>query len=166
MKSNKVFLFCLLAFFQIGVVFGQKSMPKRDTTYFMIKDTITGNMVKHQIILPAFPTGKDGFTKYLRKMRTPTVGIDYGIGATVFVQFMVELDGTVADARVVRIHKSNESAAEPPVSTESIYFPFQTEALYVISTMPRWWVGLDNGVPARVPVTLGLGFGAPQIRSR
>jgi TonB family protein len=65
-----------------------------------------------------------------------------GTQGRVLVKFIIEEDGTISDAKVVR-----------KVSDE-----LDAEALRVVSAMPKWTPGRQNGQPVRVNYTMPVTF--------
>ena len=90
---------------------------------------------------PEFPGGMEALYKYLEKnTRYPDgAGCENG---RVFVQFIVERDGTLTDIHVLRDRCGG--CAE--------------EALRVVNSMPRWTPGMQRGKPVRVRFNLPVKF--------
>lgn len=92
---------------------------------------------------PSFPGGSvNGWLA--EHIKYPVVAAENGIQGRVVVQFVVEKDGSVSQVRVVR-------GVDPSLDKE---------AQRVISSMPKWIPGKQNGVSVRsrftVPVTFKL----------
>ena len=64
------------------------------------------------------------------------------------VQFVVERNGSISSAKIVR-------SVDPALDKE---------ALRVISSMPKWNPGKKNGVPVRVKYTIPVTFKLPNKR--
>lgn len=159
MKSNKVWAICLFMLSSVSVLFGQKSMPKRDTTYSTVRNSMTDEITQYTLILPTYSTGQQGLMAYLtRSIRYPQPALAARAQATVVVQFMVELDGSLSDIRVVQLQQVPQSVNDAPVSEGSPYFSLQQEAIRVVQNMQPWWVGLKNGMPTRMPFSLPISF--------
>lgn len=95
--------------------------------------------------MPQFPGGNEAMMKFVtQNLKYPTEAHQKGIRGNVIVRFVVREDGTVTDAEVVR-------HADPLL---------EAEALRVVSLMPRWKPGRQNGkaVPVRssLPVVFRL----------
>lgn len=104
--------------------------------------------------MPAFPGGMAELMKYLRSnVRYPVEAHKAGIQGRVVVSFVVNKDGTVKDAKIVR----------------SVDKSIDAEALRVISAMPKWQPGYQDGkavsVRYTVPVTFRLTGESRQIQS-
>ena len=97
-------------------------------------------MVENQ---PEFPGGMAELMKFLQKnMKYPSICQEQGIQGRVIVQFVVNTDGSIVDAQVVK-----------PVN------PYlDKEALRVVSIMPKWSPGKQRGKAVRVRFTLPVTF--------
>jgi len=95
-------------------------------------------------VMPDF-SGKDGFQAYLKKnVRYPFAEKDQGKQGTVYISFVVEKDGTIANVKAAK-----EVAGAPG---------FTKEAIRVISLMPKWTPGMMNGHPVRIEITQPVKF--------
>ena len=93
---------------------------------------------------PIFPGGMEELMKYMQKeIQYPQEALDKGIGGRVVVQFVVDKDGSITDANVVK----------------SIDPTLDAEALRVVNSMPNWTPGKQKGEPVRVRFTLPVAFG-------
>lgn len=93
--------------------------------------------------MPEFPGGLPALMKYLASnIKYPVEAQKAKVEGRVLVQFVVEKDGAVTNAHVM------QSASEL----------FDAEALRVVSAMPQWKPGTQNGKPARVQFTLPIMF--------
>ncbi len=93
--------------------------------------------------MPEFPGGEDEMRKYLNKnVVYPAVAQENGISGTVFVAFVVGPDGTITRAKVLR---GFDKACEE-------------EAMRVITKMPSWKPGRQNGKPVFVQYTVPIKF--------
>ncbi|MBO5314623.1 MAG: energy transducer TonB [Prevotella sp.] len=92
---------------------------------------------------PQFPGGMAALNSWLRdNMEYPVVAAEAGIQGRVVVQFVVEKDGSVSGAHVVR-------SVDPALDRE---------ALRVVSKMPNWIPGKQNGSAVRVKYTVPVTF--------
>jgi protein TonB len=92
---------------------------------------------------PAFPGGPDAFRTYLGKnIRYPAVAKENNTQGKVFLSFVVERDGSLTDAKVVR----------------GIGGGCDEEALRVLKASPKWKPGIQNGRPVRVLYTIPVSF--------
>ena len=92
---------------------------------------------------PEFPGGVQGLMQFLSAtIHYPVAAQTAGKQGRVVVQFVVEADGTVSSAKVVR----------------SISEELDAEALRVVNAMPRWTPGKHKGKAVRVKYTLPVSF--------
>ena len=75
-------------------------------------------------------------------IKYPQVAKETGISGTVIVTFVVEKDGSVTNAKILK----------------GIGGGCDEEALRVVSAMPKWKAGKQNGVPVRVQFNLPIRF--------
>ena len=93
--------------------------------------------------MPRFPGGDEEMNKYLQKnLNYPPLAKQQGTQGRVIVQFVVNTDGSISDAQVVR--KLDPSCDE--------------EALRLINSMPRWIPGKQAGKYVRVKYTVSITF--------
>jgi protein TonB len=85
----------------------------------------------------------DGFGAYLNKnIRYPAVDKENGTQGKVFLQFIVEVDGSITAIQVLRT--PDQSLAD--------------EAVRVLKACPKWKPGIQNGKPVRVRYTIPISF--------
>ena len=93
--------------------------------------------------MPEFPGGTAALMKYLgANIKYPTISQEMGSAGKVIVQFVVDKDGTITDPTVVR----------------GIDAYLDKEAIRVISSMPKWKPGVQNGKKVRVKYTVPVVF--------
>ena len=93
--------------------------------------------------MPEFPGGQIAMLEYLSKnVRYPDEAHKAGKQGRVIATFVVEKDGSITNAKVVR----------------SIDPLLDAEALRVISSMPNWIPGKQNGKPVAVKYTVPVSF--------
>ena len=95
--------------------------------------------------MPEFPNGgMAGLMQYLSKnIKYPTIAQENGTQGRVTVQFVVNRDGSIVDAKVLR-------GVDPYLDKE---------AIRVISSMPKWKPGMQRGKAVRVKYTVPVMFG-------
>ena len=99
--------------------------------------------VTHEEEMPEFPGGQAELMSYIAKsIKYPVVAQENGIQGRVTCTFVVNRDGTIVDAQVVR-------GIDPALDKE---------ALRVINSMPKWKPGKQRGKPVRVKFTLPVTF--------
>ena len=90
-------------------------------------------------VQPEFPGGVAGFAKYVQKnYRTPEVEQD--LKGRVFVEFVVEKDGSLTDIKVIR----------------DLGFGTGAEAIRMLKNAPKWKPGVQNGKTIRVRYSLPI----------
>ena len=92
---------------------------------------------------PEFPGGYEAYLQYLKKnIKYPAICRDNNIQGRVIISFVVNKDGKIVDAEVVK-------GVNPSLDKE---------ALRVISTMPNWKPGKQRGKPVRVKYSSPVNF--------
>jgi TonB family protein len=98
------------------------------------------DVVEH---MPEFPGGMEEMMKYLStNIRYPEAAHKAGKQGRVLVNFVVEADGTISNANVLR----------------SVSEELDAEAIRVIQNMPKWKPGMQNGQAVRVKYTIPISF--------
>ena len=94
--------------------------------------------------MPEFPNGgMAGLMQFLSKnIKYPTIAQENGTQGRVTVQFVVNKDGSIVDAKVLR-------GVDPYLDKE---------ALRVVNSMPKWKPGMQRGKPVRVKYTVPVMF--------
>ncbi len=104
-----------------------------------------GNQIEYfpYEVMPQFPGGDEMLFSYLnRNVRYPVRAQQNRIQGRVITQFVVDAEGEIVDAAVVR----------------SINSDLDAEALRVIKIMPKWIPGTQDGEKVRVKYTLPINF--------
>lgn len=118
---------------EVKVAFEPKAKPQNDHIIDMA-------MVEQK---PSFPGGDAALYKWLgNQIMYPSDASEEGIQGKVIVSFVIEKDGSISLAQVVR--KKHPS--------------LDAEALRVVKKMPRWTPGKNNGQPVRVKYNLPVSF--------
>ncbi len=92
---------------------------------------------------PEFPGGDRALLNFLNlNVKYPTVAQENGIKGTVTVSFVVNKDGSVTDARILR----------------SVDQSLDKEALRVVNCLPKWKPGKQGGKPVRVSFSVPINF--------
>ena len=93
--------------------------------------------------MPEFPGGMNRLAEYLAtNIRYPQLARESGIQGRVFINFVVEADGSVTNVRVIR----------------SLGGGCDEEAMRVVRNMPRWTPGRQRGRAVRVSYNLPVNF--------
>ena len=117
-----------------GEITAESSAPKK---------VFTGKVYDIVEQMPSFPGGPAELMKWLSShIQYPAIAIDICIQGTVIVAFIVEPDGSVSNAKLVR-------SVDPCIDQE---------ALRVVRQMPKWNPGKRAGIPVRVRYCLPIKF--------
>ena len=92
---------------------------------------------------PTFPGGESAMKSFLRSnIKYPIVAQENGERGCVFVQFIIEKDGSMSDVKVIR-------SVDPSLDRE---------ALRVVKAMPKWTPAKLKGIPVRTKCTTPVVF--------
>ena len=95
------------------------------------------------ITVEKMPRFNGDLNTWLRKnLRYPARCAEMGIGGKVFIEFVVEKDGSISSINVVR-------SADPDLSQE---------AIRVVKAMPKWIPGMQRDKAVRVRFTIPITF--------
>ena len=93
--------------------------------------------------MPQYPGGPTELFQFLSKtVKYPEAAEKAGTQGRVIATFIVEKDGSISDARVVK----------------SVSKELDEEALRVINAMPKWTPGMQSGKNVRVKYTIPISF--------
>jgi protein TonB len=93
--------------------------------------------------MPTFPGGMGALMKYLAEnIKYPPLAKESGIQGRVFINFVVEPDGSISNVKVLR----------------GIGGGCDEEAVRVVKNMPKWSPGKQRGKPVRVSYNLPVKF--------
>ncbi|HKJ43809.1 MAG TPA: energy transducer TonB [Sunxiuqinia sp.] len=93
--------------------------------------------------MPEFPGGELALRKFIANaIKYPVIAQENGIQGKVYVNFVVNKDGSVTDAKIAR-------GVDPSLDKE---------ALRVINSLPKWKPGKQRGKPVRVSYTVPINF--------
>jgi len=93
--------------------------------------------------MPEFPGGELALRKFIAQaIKYPTIAQENGIQGKVFVNFVVDKDGSISNAKIAR-------GVDPSIDKE---------ALRVIMTLPKWKPGMQRGKAVRVSYTVPISF--------
>ena len=93
--------------------------------------------------MPQFPSGEAALMRYLsQNIRYPKEAMEAKTQGRVIVQFVIEKDGSISGAHVVK----------------SVNPQLDAEALRVVSAMPNWTPGTHNGQTVRVKYAVPISF--------
>lgn len=110
----------------------EKEKEKEDTQVFFIVED-----------MPEFPGGMAALQKFIaQSIKYPVIAQENGIQGKVFVNFVVNTDGSVTNAKIAR-------GVDPSLDKE---------ALRVVMSLPKWKPGRQGGKPVRVSYTVPINF--------
>src|SRR5665648_36966 len=93
--------------------------------------------------MPEFPGGNLALLNYLNQnVKYPVIAVENGITGKVTVNFVVNIDGTISDARILR-------GVDPSLDKE---------ALRVVNSLPQWKPGKQSGKVVRVSFPVPINF--------
>ena len=93
--------------------------------------------------MPMFPGGTSELMRYLAtNIKYPPYAKEAGIQGRVFINFIVETDGSITNVKILR----------------GIGGGCDEEAIRVVKNMPKWKPGMQRGKPVRVPFNLPVKF--------
>lgn len=95
-------------------------------------------------MMPTFPGGDAALAKFLHdNVRYPHMAQENDIQGKVFVQFVVDREGSIKDVKTVGMQKGGG---------------LEEEAIRVIKKMPKWKAGKQNGELVNVQFSLPVNF--------
>jgi len=93
--------------------------------------------------MPEFPGGELALRKFISTaIKYPSIAQENGIQGKVFVNFVVDRDGSISNAKIAR-------GVDPSIDKE---------ALRVVMTLPKWKPGMQRGKTVRVSYTVPISF--------
>ncbi len=93
--------------------------------------------------MPEFPGGELALRKFIANaIKYPVIAQENGIQGKVYVNFVVDKDGAVTQARIAR----------------GVDQSLDKEALRVVNSLPKWKPGMQRGKPVRVSYTVPISF--------
>jgi len=93
--------------------------------------------------MPEFPGGELALRKFIANaIKYPVIAQENGISGKVYVNFVVDKDGSVTAAKVAR-------GVDPSLDKE---------ALRVVNSLPKWKPGMQRGKPVKVSYTVPISF--------
>ena len=115
---------------------------------YVAPEVVEDEVVEQEIFkiveeMPSFPGGEAKLMEYVGKnVKYPQIARETGIQGRVFVNFVVEPDGSVSNVTVLR----------------GIGGGCDEEAMRVVKNMPKWKPGKQRGKPVRVQYMLPVNF--------
>ena len=107
------------------------------------KEEVTNKVFDVVEVMPSYPGGQGALLSYLSThVKYPVVAQENSVQGRVTVSFVVERDGSITDVHVVR-------SVDPSLDRE---------AARVVSSMPNWQPGKQNGSAVRVKFNVPVQF--------
>ena len=128
--------------FTIGV---SKTFSERNDYKIMLRKEGTDPSKPYDVVekMPQFPGGTGKLFEFLSKnVKYPAEAENNDVQGRVIVTFVVEKDGEISNAKVVK----------------SVHPTLDAEALRVVNSMPSWTPGMQNGEAVRVKYTVPVTF--------
>lgn len=145
LRFNFILILMLRSFFLI-ILLG--SLTHKKAFAQSTPSTPTDTTEKHLKAIeemPEYPGGTEALYRFIiENLQYPSRSNKKGIQGTIYLSFIVELNGEITSIRIV---KSVEGGAE-----------LEQEAIRVIGLMPRWKAGTVDGKPARAQFTLPIKY--------
>lgn len=107
------------------------------------KKAADNNIYDTPEVMPEYPGGMQAMMNFLgENVKYPEDAMEKNISGKVYVSFVVEKDGSVSEAKVVK----------------GVCESIDNEALRVVNAMPKWTPGKMDGKNVRVKYTLPFTF--------
>ncbi len=116
-----------------------------ETASVAVKDTLIPDEPVFEVVeqMPEFPGGYPSLMKYIKQnLRYPEEAKKAGTQGRVVVQFLINKNGAISDASVLR----------------SVDRLLDAEAVRLVRSMPKWKPGMQKGKAVTVKYTLPLSF--------
>lgn len=131
MKTIQVFLMAGCLILLAGLPSIAQESKKQGDVYFIVEQ------------MPEYPGGDVALREFIANaVKYPEEAQKEGIAGKVYVTFVVDEKGAVADAKIAR-------SASPSLDKE---------ALRVVNTMPAWKPGMEKGKAVKVSFTVPINF--------
>ena len=113
------------------VIQQEKEQEEENQVFFIVED------------MPVFPGGELALRRFIANaIKYPVIAQENGIQGKVYVNFVVDKDGSVTNAKIARGVDSS----------------LDKEALRVVNSLPKWKPGMQRGKPVRVSYTVPISF--------
>lgn len=139
-KSSALVITALAAFCTTGYAHNN-NLTAGDTT--QTNTTLPKENVGAGIIMPKFPGGEVGLSKYFEEnLRYPENAKKDSLSRKVFVQFVINAEGKVENVKIAR----------------SVDQALDKEAIRVVKSMPKWEPAKQFGKPVKFTHTIAVEF--------
>lgn len=122
-----------------------KEFYKNDKAFFGKTYDKTGKEITYVPVeeMPEFPGGEEALLEYIAKnTKYPKKAQKKDIQGTVLVNFIVEVDGSVTRAKIIK----------------SVNPMLDAEAIRVVKSLPKWKPGTQDGIPVKVYYDIPFNF--------
>ncbi|MBP5542259.1 MAG: energy transducer TonB [Bacteroidales bacterium] len=133
---------------EVGIIDASDNANKAQEEFVPVEVEREEEVPEEEIFLvveedPEFPGGLEALNKYLAEnIKYPQLAKENNITGRVYVTFVVEKNGTVANVKVLRDIGGGCGA----------------EAVRVVKAMPKWKPGKQRGQPVRTQYNVPVGF--------
>ncbi len=112
----------------------------------LVDEVLPPQPVHFAEVNPMFPGGDEAMYAFLqRNLKYPKLAKEYNVQGKIYVQFIVDVDGSIRDLQILRGLPGNDLGCE-------------AEALRVIEAMPNWKPGLQGDKAVPVIHTMAINF--------
>ncbi|WP_299578914.1 energy transducer TonB [uncultured Sunxiuqinia sp.] len=116
---------------EVAPVIQEEEEEEEGQVFFIVED------------MPEFPGGELALRKFIANaIKYPVIAQENGIQGKVYVNFVVDTDGSVTNARIAR----------------GVDQSLDKEALRVVNNLPKWKPGQQRGKPVKVSYTVPINF--------
>lgn len=138
-KSTTILLLSVMFFIASNTAFSQEDSTGVDTR----EDAKEEVIFIDPVLQPEFPGGSIALSKFLqRNIRYPEEAKKNKVQGKVYVKFVVQVDGSISDIKVLR----------------GIGSGCDEEAIRVVEAMPKWKPGEKDGKPVPTEFVLPFSF--------
>ena len=161
---RKIFFICTFLVVSL-FAFSQAEKINSDSCY-AVKEKDTTWQIKCVQKMPEFPDGESGMFKFIGlNTKYPNHAKELGIQGKVFITFVIDKSGEVVDIELYKGITVSKDVLEKYSGDENGLSKYKDaadelskESLRVISLMPRWKPGMEDGKPVKVRFILPFNF--------
>jgi peroxiredoxin len=119
------------------------------------------------VTMPKYPGGVNRFLHFLmNNVKYPVLAEKLEVGCKTIMSFNVETDGSVTDIKLAKMEMYNTdnpklkklSVGEQESYLKQCAIQFENESKRVLSLMPKWKPGVDNGKPVKVRFSVPITY--------
>lgn len=136
----------------------------------VIRQDSTKQVFNYCKVKPSFPGGNNALYQYLaQNIQYPKIAIDNRVEGKIFLNFIVEKDGSLSDIQVLKgnylrleekdLKTDKTTQKVSPETIKQAEKELNIEAIRAVKSMPKWEPGKDaDGKPVRVEFRLPINF--------